>query len=95
MSGRATIRKILMRWTPVVGVGLLIANCSDQTGPEERFGQLALIPTFESSAAHIVPVDSLRVTLTRSDSVTIALDTVIGLAGQDSVDLALTVPLLA
>ena len=95
MSGRATIRKILMRWTPVVGVGLLLANCSDQTGPEEQFGQLALLPTFESSAAHIVPVDSLRITLTRSDSITIALDTVIGLAGQDSVDLSLRVTLLA
>ncbi|MCH8144930.1 MAG: hypothetical protein IIA55_09450, partial [Gemmatimonadetes bacterium] len=95
MSGRAAIRKILMRWTPVMGVGLLLANCSDQTGPEEQFGQLALLPTFESSAAHIVPVDSLRITLTRSDSITIALDTVIGLAGQDSVDISLRVTLLA
>ena len=95
MFGRAAIRRMLIRWAPMLGVGLFFVNCSDQTGPEERFGHLALIPEFESRSAYIVPVDSLRITLTRSDSTTIALDTVIGLAGQDSVDLTLTVTLLA
>ncbi len=95
MFGRAAIRRMLIRWAPMLGGGLFFVNCSDQTGPEERFGHLALIPEFESRSAYIVPVDSLRITLTRSDSTTIALDTVIGLAGQDSVDLELTVTLLA
>ena len=95
MSSTATIRRILIRWAPLLGVGLFFVNCSDQTGPEERFGQLALIPEFESRGAYIVPVDSLRIILTRSDSTTIALDTVIGLAGQDSVDLEISVTLLA
>ncbi|MCH7548069.1 MAG: hypothetical protein IH969_00790, partial [Candidatus Krumholzibacteriota bacterium] len=77
-------------------LSLLFVSCKDGTGPDVLVGSLAIVPVFESSAAALVPVERLRVVLLRADSVTVAKDTVFDLvAGQDSVDLAISVTLLS
>jgi hypothetical protein len=95
MQGKAVFRRML-RWTPLVGVGLFLVNCSDQTGPEQQYGHLSLIPTFASRAAQIIQVDSVQVLLLRSDSATVALDTVVAIdPDSNTVVLDFTVILLA
>ncbi|MCZ6915982.1 MAG: hypothetical protein O7I93_04315 [Gemmatimonadetes bacterium] len=88
-----------LSWRALAGavlVGLVTANCTDTAGPDTASqGRIAIVPVFESSAAGIVAVDQVGIALLRSDSSTVALDTVIQLEpGQDSVDLTVTVTVL-
>ena len=78
-------------------VGLVTANCTDTAGPDTAsLGHFSIVPMFESSAAGIVAVDQVGIVLLRSDSSTVALDTLIALEpGQDSVDLTVTVIVLS
>ncbi|MFQ5702731.1 MAG: hypothetical protein ACE5HT_01780 [Gemmatimonadales bacterium] len=81
----------------VVATLFLAASCrDDSTGPQSPItGYVAIVPVFQSIAASMLPVEKIRITLTREDSTaTVALDTVVALtAGQDSVDLSITVQL--
>ncbi len=94
LSRQATQRSILTGVALGLG-GLLILSC--ETGLESRtgIGQFAVAPVFQSDAAGIVPVASVRIILTRSDSTTLALDTLITISeGQDTVDVSLSVLVL-
>lgn len=67
----------------------------DSTGPQGRIsGRLALVPSFQSSAAGIVDFDRIRITLVRLDETVPVLDTIIQIPPTaDSIDLSLSVPL--
>ena len=76
-------------------VGALGLNCRDSTGPRFVAGHLAFAPAFESGAAGIVDFDHIRLTLVRPGGGPV-LDTVITVPPTaDSIDLSLTVPLIA
>ena len=86
-------------WRTVAGVATvwaLVASCGELAGPDSPpTGHIMFYPVFESTAASLVPVERLLVTLMRSDSVTIAAaDTIDLVAGQDSIDLGIEVILL-
>ncbi len=72
-------------------------SCHDGTGPDAPLvGHVAIVPLFESSAAGIVPVERLHVTLLRFDSTTVAADDTLDIdPSADSVDVSVEVVLLA
>ncbi|MDH3495501.1 MAG: hypothetical protein OER21_01945 [Gemmatimonadota bacterium] len=74
---------------------LAVTTCSENTGPAGlRPGLVALAPRFLSSAAGIVEIARVRLTLTRNADGTLVRDTVVTLSPADSiVDLAVTVQL--
>ncbi len=56
----------LRRFLGVIGVGLLVATCKDGTGPE-LVGHLSIVPVFQSSAAGIIDVRSVRVIIVQGE----------------------------
>ena len=73
-------------WRTVAGVAAvwaLVASCGELAGPgSPPTGHIMFNPVIESTAASLVPVERILVTLTRSDSVTIAAaDTIDLVAG--------------
>jgi len=74
-----------------------LLSCSDHTGPYTPVpAHLAVQPGFASAVAGIVPLAHGRILITRVPSGDVAKDTVITIpSGADSVDLSLTVLLLA
>jgi hypothetical protein len=82
----------------VVAVAAVAASCvQDASGPgSNRSGYFAVVPRFAAANADIVEIAQLRVILTRKDDETVALDTIIAApADADSIDLALTVPIVS
>ncbi len=75
---------------------LLVGSCTDETAPGPILhGRFAIQPFFSTAAAGIVPLSQARFLVVRIGDNSVAADTVLALApDQDSVDLALTVPLL-
>jgi hypothetical protein len=76
---------------------LAAASCfDDAVGPPFPFrGQFAVLPSFRSSSASVIPVSAVRITLRRPGQATPVVDTVVTIAAdQDSVLLALAVPML-
>ncbi len=88
----------LRRMRPLALISLAVSvfatSClTDPAGPAYVPGFLALAPSFESSAAGIVDVDSVHVMLIRDEDETVALDTVVALTtDSDSVDLSFSIP---
>ncbi len=92
---------LIPRRSVTVALGLLIgvlavaASCSDETGPNQPVeARFTVAPVF-GGAASAIDLASIRFVLTRASDGSIARDTVLQIAaGQDSVDLELTVPVL-
>lgn len=80
----------------VAAVAILSTSCDDAAGPRRRVpGAIAIAPNFASLNLDVVAIAKGRFLLTRIPGGEVALDTVITITpGQDSVDLALTVPIL-
>jgi len=89
------LRPVVLALFAAVASTLWITSCSDAGPVVPIEGRLAVAPTFETDAAGIIEITSIRFTLARSGA-TLAKDTVIQIAsGADSVVLELTVPLFA
>ncbi|MEE8191994.1 MAG: hypothetical protein V3T74_04565, partial [Gemmatimonadales bacterium] len=87
------MRRIARRFRFALLALLAVAvwSCEDHTGPGGVTARFALAPTFASSSAGIVDIDSVRVRLFRADE-TLALDTVVAVeADAESVALDLRV----
>ena len=87
------MRRIARRFRFALLALLAVAvwSCEDHTGPGGITAHFALAPTFASSSAGIVDIDSVRVRLFRADE-TLALDTVVAVdADAESVALDLRV----
>ncbi len=84
----------LGKFIPVALVAtLFIISCfGDPSGPRSARGYLAVVPSFVSRAATVVPIVHVRAVLTRIDDGTVALDTLVDVAPEsDVVDLTLSV----
>jgi hypothetical protein len=67
-------------------VSLFLVSCIvDLSGPGTMTGYFALAPEFPAGAATVVDVDEVRVVLRRTSDSTVALDTTVQMAAEDSV----------
>ncbi|HEX9727684.1 MAG TPA: hypothetical protein VGA37_04210 [Gemmatimonadales bacterium] len=75
---------------------VLLLSCSDDTGPVvPMLARFSVRPVYETAAAATIEIAAIRFVLERQSDGTIARDTVLIIAaGQDSVNLELTVPVL-
>jgi hypothetical protein len=92
MPGAAFRLKIA---TPVALLAtVLVVSClGDPSGPRLRAAHFALAPSFSSAAAGLIGIDSVQALLHRTSDSSIALDTTVQVAQNDSViDLNLVVP---
>jgi hypothetical protein len=80
------------------GLAIGIGSCSeDAAGPGiSRTGYIALLPSFASTHASIITLQSARLTLQRPGETELLIDTIVGISASDTaVDLSLTVPVLS
>ncbi|HXV86775.1 MAG TPA: hypothetical protein VD793_08760, partial [Gemmatimonadales bacterium] len=79
-------------FAPAAATCLLVASCADPGAPRGMDAHFAVAPSFRSAAAGIIPIDRVRLTLTRDADGTLALDTTVSVdLNADSLDLSLKV----
>jgi hypothetical protein len=79
---RPFIRRFGSAAVVVFTAAIVVTSCQDDpAGPQTPiFGQFALAPSFESSAAGIVDLARARVLVTRTEDESVAIDTVVVIA---------------
>ena len=82
----------------VVLAAVVFASClEDSSGPQiPRQGYLALMPTFETELAGIVPLAEARITLHRIEDDSLVVDSIVPIQpGDTAVDLSVSVVVLS
>jgi hypothetical protein len=80
-----------------LAIALAVGSCDDDsTGLDVRSGRIALLPSFVSTNASIIPLQDARITLRRPTATEFELDTIIAISPTDTaVDLAVVVPVFS